>query len=224
MSQIPVGQGDALAEHANIRSELRAFRQPQIWLCLGIVTIAGAALFCTFTYITPMMTHVAHYPPGAIIPLLMLFGLGMTIGNAVGARLADRALMRTVCLAILGEVVIAIAFYFGSHDKLVSAAMILLFPGFALATSPGLQARIVDLAGGAPNLAAASIQAAFNIANSMGAWLGGLVIAQGLGYSAPNLVAAALALSGLGIAAWSWRLATTAAGLGGAAKAATQAG
>lgn len=203
---IPRGQGDALAEHANLRQELRAFRQPQIWLCLGIAMTAGAALFCSFTYITPMMTHEAHYPESAITPLLMLFGLGMTAGIAVGARYANRAVMRTVCVAILCEILVGIAFYFGSHDKVISAVLIFLFPACALATTPSLQTRIVDLAGGAPNLASASIQAAFNVANSVGAWAGGFVIADGLGYSSPNLVAAGLALTGLGIAGWSLRL------------------
>jgi MFS transporter, DHA1 family, inner membrane transport protein len=207
---VPNGQAEPEAEHANIRHELRAFRQPQIWLCLAIATIAGASLFCTFSYITPMMTHVAHYPEGAVTGLLVLFGVGMTIGNLVGARLADRALMRTVCFAIAGEAIVAGAFFFGAHDKLVSAALILLFPAFSVGLVPGLQSRIVSLAGGAPNLAAASIQAAFNVANSVGAFLGGIVIAAGLGYASPNLVAAALAVAGLGVAVWSAKLAANA--------------
>ena len=211
LSFVPAGQAEPEAA-ANIRHELRAFRQPQIWLCLAIATIAGASLFCTFSYITPMMTHVAHYPAGAITLLLVLFGIGMTIGNLVGARLADRALMRTVCFAIAGEAIVAGAFFFGAHDKGASAALILLFPAFSVGLVPGLQSRIVSLAGGAPNLAAASIQAAFNVANSVGAFLGGIVIAAGLGYSSPNLVAAALAIGGLGIALWSAKLAAATPG------------
>ncbi len=200
ITQVPSGQGNAESKHANIRHELVAFREPQIWLALAIATIGGAALFCTFSYITPMMTHVAHYSPSAITPLLVLFGIGMTVGNLIGARFADRALMRTVCISIAGEVVVAVGFFFGAHDKLISAVLILLFPAFALAVLPGLQSRIIKLAGGAPNLAAASIQAAFNVANTIGAWLGGLAIAGGLGYNSPNLVAAGLALAGLVIA------------------------
>jgi MFS transporter, DHA1 family, inner membrane transport protein len=207
---VPMGQAEPEAEHRHIRHELRAFRQPQIWLCLAIATIAGASLFCTFSYITPMMTHVAHYPEGAITGLLVLFGIGMTIGNLVGARLADRALMRTVCFAIAGEAIVAGLFFFGAHDKPASAVLILLFPAFSVGLVPGLQSQIVSLAGGAPNLAAASIQAAFNVANSVGALLGGIVIAAGLGYSSPNLVAAALAVAGLGVALWTAKLAARA--------------
>ena len=194
LSFVPNGQAEPESEHASIRHELHAFRQPQIWLCLAIATIAGASLFCTFSYIAPMMTHEAHYPePARSRPCWCCSGSGMTIGNLVGARLADRALMRTISFAIAGEAVVAIGFFFGSHDKVVSAALILLFPAFSVGLVPGLQSRIVSLAGGAPNLAAASIQAAFNVANSVGAFLGGIVIAAGLGYSSPNLVAAALA-------------------------------
>lgn len=206
LTQVPADHGAASSEHAHILHELRAFRQPQIWLCLGIATIGGGALFCTFSYITPMMTHVAHYPRSAMTPLLVVFGIGMTLGNIVGARFADRALMRTVCVALAGLCGCAVAFYFGSHSKLVSVALILLFPAFSLAMIPGLQSRIIGLAGGAPNVAAASIQAAFNVSNSLGAWLGGMAIAGGLGYNSPNLVAAGLAVVGLMIAIWSARL------------------
>jgi DHA1 family inner membrane transport protein len=135
----------------------------------------------------------------------VLFGIGMTVGNLIGARFADRALMRTVCVALIGEIAVAIGFYFGAHDKVVSAVLILLFPGFALAVVPGLQSRIIKLAGGAPNLAVASIQAAFNVSNTIGAWLGGLAIAGGIGYNSPNLIAAGLAVAGLVIAGFSAR-------------------
>jgi MFS transporter, DHA1 family, inner membrane transport protein len=138
--------------------------------------------------------------PHARRALLVLFGLGMTGGNVVGARLADRALMRTIYVALGAEAVVAVIFFFSARDEVTAAVTILVFPFCALAILPALQARIVALAGGAPNVAAASIHAAFNIANSLGAWLGGITIAAGLGYGAPNLVAAGLATLGLGIA------------------------
>ncbi len=92
--------------------------------------------------------------------------------------------------------------------------LILLFPAFSLAMIPGLQSRIIGLAGGAPNVAAASIQAAFNVSNSLGAWLGGMAIAGGLGYNSPNLIAAGLAMVGLMIAIWSARLGASGAAAG----------
>jgi DHA1 family inner membrane transport protein len=190
-----------------LRHELRAFRNPQIWLSLGIATIGGGAMFATFSYITPMMTHLAGFSDSEITPLLVLFGIGMTLGNLVGARLADRSLMRTIYLAMSAEIVVALLFYVTAHNKVTAAITIVLFPFTAIAMLPALQSRIVTLAGGAPNLAAASIHSAFNIANSIGAWLGGLTIAAGWGYGSPNLVAAGLAFLGLMIAlvAGHWR-------------------
>jgi MFS transporter, DHA1 family, inner membrane transport protein len=205
LAVVPVDRTHASAG-PRLRQELGAFRQPQIWLSLGIATIGGGAMFATFSYIAPMMTHLAGYSPSAITPLLVLFGIGMTGGNLVGARLADRALMRTIYVAMGSEIIVAAMFFFTARNPVTAAITIVLFPFCALALLPALQSRIVTLAGGAPNLAAASIHAAFNIANSIGAWLGGLTIAAGLGYASPNLVAAGLAVLGLAIALVAGRL------------------
>jgi DHA1 family inner membrane transport protein len=205
-TQVPLVKVEGEAEQAHILHELQAFRNPQIWFSLGITTIAGGALFCTFSYIAPMMTHVAGYPQWAITPLLVIFGMGMTAGVLIGARFADRSLMKTLCIGILAECVISGLFFFACRNKITAAIGIFLFAFTALSTAPALQSRIVTLAGGAPNLAAASIQAAFNISNSLGAWIGGVVIAAGLGYAAPNLAGAGLAAIGLVIAATAWRL------------------
>jgi DHA1 family inner membrane transport protein len=186
--------------HVNLGHELAAFRQTQIWLSLAIATVGGGALFCTFSYINPMMTHLAHFSTSLITPLLVIFGLGMTAGNLVGARLADRSLMRTIYAAMTAETIVAFLFFFAAHNQITALFGVFCFPFCALAILPALQNRIVGLAGGAPNLASASIHAAFNIANSAGAWVGGAVIAAGLGYSAPNLAAAAMASVGLAIA------------------------
>jgi DHA1 family inner membrane transport protein len=197
---VPVDRRDPADEAPRLRHELRAFRQPQIWLSLGIAMVGGAGLFATFSYIAPMMTHVTGFSSAAITPLLVLFGLGMTAGNLVGARLADRALMPTIYVALAAEVIVSACFFFSVENEITAAVTIFLFPFCSLAILPALQSRIVTLAGGAPNLAAASIHAAFNIANSLGAWLGGITIAAGLGYRSPNLVAAGLAAAGLGVA------------------------
>jgi DHA1 family inner membrane transport protein len=203
---VPVDRADAAGDLPQLREELHAFRNRQIWLSLGIATIGGGAMFASFSYIAPMMTHLAGFAQSSITPLLVLFGVGMTAGNLVGARLADRALMRTIYVAMSCEIVVAVAFFYTAHNEVTAAITILLFPFTAMVLLPALQSRIVTLAGGAPNLAAASIHAAFNIANSIGAWLGGLTIAAGLGYGSPNLVAAGLASLGLMIALMSGRL------------------
>src|SRR3978361_1737003 len=124
----------------------------------------------------------------------------MTGGNLLGARMADQALMPTIYVALTCETLLAAGFYVADRSKWIAPLFILLLPATALALLPSLQLRIVTRAGGAPNLAAASIHAAFNIANSLGAWLGGITIAAGLGYAALNPLAAGLAAAGLGIA------------------------
>ncbi|HEU5333296.1 MAG TPA: MFS transporter [Actinocrinis sp.] len=196
----------APVEQASLRGELRAFAKPEVWLVLGVAMLGGGGLFATFSYITPMMTDVAHYADASMTWLLVLFGLGMTVGNLVGARLSDRFPGRTLLWSLVAEIAVAAAFLAADHNRVTAAAAIFLFPLTALAGLPTLQGRIIALAGGAPNLAAASIQAAFNIANSIGAYLGGLAIAAGFGYGSPNAVAAILVAIGLSLAAVAQRV------------------
>ncbi|MBT0772677.1 MFS transporter [Kineosporia sp. J2-2] len=182
-------------EAPDLRRELRSFRNGQIWLSLAVATIGCGAIFSTFSYIAPMMTEVAGYADTSITPLLVLFGLGMTFGNLVGARLSDRYEVTTViCGVMLAQVAVAGAFYFAAGNRIAAAVMIFVFPFCNTMAFPALQNRIIGMAGGAPNLAAASMHAAFNIANSLGAWLGGMTIAAGWGYNSPNLVAVGLGL------------------------------
>ncbi len=159
-----VGQ-DRSASQVSIVHELRAFAKPEVWLVLGVAMLGGGGLFATFSYITPMMTNVTGYADSSITWLLVLFGLGMTVGNLVGARLSDRFPVRTLVFSLLAEIVVAAAFLGADHNRISAAIAIFLFPLTSLAGLPTLQGRIIALAGGAPNLAAASIQAAFNIAN-----------------------------------------------------------
>jgi DHA1 family inner membrane transport protein len=198
---VPGDAAPADPEHeVSIVHELRAFAKPEVWLVLGVAMLGGGGLFATFSYITPMMTNVTHYADSSITWLLVLFGLGMTVGNLAGARIADRFPTRTLLFSLVAEIVVAVAFLGADHNRITAAIAIFLFPLTSLAGLPTLQGRIIALAGGAPNLAAASIQAAFNIANSIGAYLAGLAISAGYGYSSPNVVAAVLVTIGLGLA------------------------
>ncbi len=197
LALLPVQHRDTRTMREDLRLELLAFRNVHVWLALGIAAIGFGALFATFSYITPMMVHVTGYAEASMNPLLMLFGIGMTAGNLVGARLSDRALMPTLYIALSSQIVVALVFIVTVHDKLAAAITIVLFPFASFVMVPALQARLIRLAGGAPNLAAASLHSAFNIANSLGAWLGGLTISAGLGYQSPIVVAAGLAELGL---------------------------
>ncbi|MFC1408580.1 MFS transporter [Streptacidiphilus sp. N1-12] len=190
-----------------LRAELRTFAQPEVWLVLGVAMLGGGGLFATFSYIAPMMTDLTGYADSSLTWLLVLFGLGMTAGNLVGARLSDRFPARTLLVSLGAEIAIALAFIPADHNRVAAALLVFLFPLTALAALPALQGRIIAITGGAPNLAAASLQAAFNIANSLGAYLGGLAIAAGLGYNSPNAVAAVLCAAGLLLAIGAVRMA-----------------
>ncbi|GAA3606672.1 hypothetical protein GCM10022223_23210 [Kineosporia mesophila] len=184
-----------LPDAPNLRRELNAFRNRQIWLSLVVAVIGCGGIHATFSYISPMMTEVAGYGASDITPLLVLFGLGMTFGNLVGARLADRYDVTRVIYGVMtAQVLVSAAFYFGAGNRVASAFLLFLFPFCNTMAFPALQNRIISMAGDAPNLAAAGMHAAFNIANSLGAWLGGATIAAGWGYNSPNLVAVGLGL------------------------------
>jgi DHA1 family inner membrane transport protein len=184
-------------------AELATFRRPQVWLALGMATFGFAGVFAMYSYIEPMMTHVAGYSATSVDWLLALFGVGMVVGNLVGGRLADRALMPSLygTLAALG--VLLALFAVTAHDQVLAAVTLFLIGVAGMACVPIIQTRIMDAAQGAPTLAAAANHSAFNLANAGGAFLGGVVIAAGFGWTAPNWVGAGLASIGLALAIFS---------------------
>jgi DHA1 family inner membrane transport protein len=193
-------------ESGSIRGELAVFRRPQVWLALLMTTLGFAGVFASFTYIAPMMTGVAGFGAGSVTWLLIVFGVGLCLGNVVGGKAADRNLMPSlyVILALLAAVLLL--FVWTAHSRPLSVLTILLFGAAGFATVPALQMRVMDKAVGAPALASAANIAGFNLGNAIGAWLGGLAIDAGLGYTAPNWVGASLALAGLAVAMFSGAL------------------
>ncbi|ADJ42641.1 MFS transporter arabinose efflux permease [Amycolatopsis mediterranei S699] len=192
-------QGKPTAE-ASLKNEIGAFKRPQVHLALAIVTFGLGGVFACLSYITPMLTDVAGYSPSNVTLLLSLAGVGMTIGNLLGGRLADRALMPSLYIALLALASVLGIFTITAQGK-IGAAITIFFVGVAgFMIGPMMQARIMEKAGGTPSLVSAAVQSAFNIANSIGAYLGGLVIAGGLGLVAPNWVGALLAVFGLTLA------------------------
>jgi DHA1 family inner membrane transport protein len=193
-------------EEASLRGELDAFRRPQVWLALAIVMFGLGGVFACLSYVTPMMTDVAGYSPATVTLLLALAGVGMTIGNLLGGRLADRALMPSLYCALLALAAVLGIFTVTAQVKAGAAVTIFAVGVAGFMIGPMMQARIMEKAGGTPSLVSAAVQSAFNIANSIGAYLGGLVIAGGLGLVAPNWVGALLAVFGLTLAAVSGTL------------------
>nr|WP_245780079.1 MFS transporter [Actinopolyspora righensis] len=190
----------------SVRGELSAFRRPQVWLAFAVVVFGFAATFSFYSYIKPLLVQVSGYTPLAATVLLALFGTGMTLGTVIGGRLADRSPMRTLYVFLTALAVVLTMFTFTAHNTVLVAVNVFLVGVTGFAAIPSIQARILDQAKEAPSLGSASIQSTFNIANSLGAYLGGLVIAAGFGLISPSWVGAVLALVGLGFAVLSGRL------------------
>ncbi|MEU6563128.1 MFS transporter [Nocardia nova] len=181
------------------RTELTALRRPQVLLTLLVGAVGFGGMFAVYTYITSTLTGVAGMSQGLVPIVLALFGLGMVAGNIVGGVLADRGVDRSILAALVAMVVILAGFVAAAHNPFTAAAGAFLVGASGAAIAPGLQTRLMDVAHDAQTLAAALNHAALNIANAAGAWLGGLVIAAGLGYTAPAVVGAGLAVAGVAL-------------------------
>ncbi|MER5178600.1 MFS transporter [Streptomyces sp. NPDC002896] len=184
-------------EGVHLRDELAAFRNVQVLLAMAMTVLGFGGVFAAITYIAPMMTRVAGFADGSVTWLLVLFGLGMVVGNLVGGRYADRALMPMLYVALGALAVVLGLFTVTAHTKVLAGITIALVGALGFATVPPLQKRVLDQAHGAPTLASAVNIGAFNLGNALAAWLGGLVIDAGLGYTAPNWVGALLAAAAL---------------------------
>ncbi|NYI06916.1 MFS transporter [Allostreptomyces psammosilenae] len=187
-----------------LRHELASFRSGGLWLVLATVILGCGGLFACYSYIAPMMTEVAGFAPGSMTLVLALFGIGMTLGNALGGWIADRALRPSIVLSFGLLALTLLAFSLTARAQWSAAATVVLIGAFAFAASPGLQTLVMEKAHRAPALASAANQAAFNLANALGAYLGGLVISAGYGYLSPNLVGGGLAGLGALLAALIW--------------------
>jgi DHA1 family inner membrane transport protein len=189
------------APGAGVRTELGALRRPQVVLTLLVGVVGFGGMFAVYSYIAPLATDVAGISRGAIPAVLLVYGVGGVVGTMLGGRLADWALFRSL---IGGEIftglVLASVLLAATHAVSLFVVVFLL----ALAASVlvvCLQMRLMSVAGDAQMLGAALNHSALNAANALGAWLGGAVIAAGLGYRAPAAVGALLALGGLGFLA-----------------------
>ncbi|WP_323813266.1 MFS transporter [Cellvibrio sp. NN19] len=185
-----------------IRHEFAAFGNARVLLAMGITILGPAAFFTSITYIAPMMTEVAGFSESAITWLLVVFGLGLVVGNWLGGRYADRALMPMLYFTLLAQAVVLFVFNFVASSQIASVICIFLMAAFGFATVSPIQKLVMDKAkaAGAPTLASAVNIGLFNLGNALGAWLGGLVIAAGLGFTAPNWAGGLLSMGALALA------------------------
>lgn len=182
---------------ATVRRELGGFARPAVWFALLTGSLGFGGFFAVYTYVAPLVTEVTRLPEFVVPLVLVVFGLGMTVGNIIGGRLADRGALRAVFL-LFGVLVAALLLL-----ALTAPTVPGLFAGvFAVglasaAISPAIQTRLMDVAGDSQTLAAAVNHSALNLGNSLGALVGGAVIAAGWGYLAPTWVGLALCVPGI---------------------------
>ncbi|RZN31558.1 MFS transporter [Bradyrhizobium sp. Leo121] len=190
-----------------VRDELAVMLRPQVQLCLAMTVLGYAGVFTVFTYIQPILTRVTGFSDAAVSPILLVFGLGLSIGNVAGGRLADRGLPRALIGTLAALAVVLVAMTAVLPLKVLTIVLVGLLGIAAFATVAPLQLRVLETAGEAGRTLASSLNiAAFNLGNAFGAWAGGITIDYGLGLTALPLVAAAITSAGLVLALWSLRL------------------
>ncbi len=194
---VPNQGGDAAA---TMRRELKAFTRSQVWFALAIGAIGFGGFFSVYTYIAPVVTEVAHQTESFVPIALVIIGIGMTIGNFLGGRLADIHVMRTMfaCFAVFIVALVGFALTAGSIVGLLVFAFLVAVAASAL--SPAIQTRLMDVAGDSQTMAAAVNHSSLNLGNSLGAFLGGVTIAAGFGYLSAAWVGFGLAILGVLIA------------------------
>jgi DHA1 family inner membrane transport protein len=187
---------DKPIEGASMTRELGALKRPQVWLTLAIGAIGFGGMFAVYSYLASTLTEVTHVAPYVVPIVLVFFGLGMTIGTFVAAWLADRALMATAGGLLVWSLVALLLYPFATSN-IYTVTLVVFMIGCGGGLGVALQTRLMDVAEEAQTLAAALNHSAFNTANAIGPWLGGIAIANGYGWSSTGFVGAALAVGGL---------------------------
>ncbi|WP_285113823.1 MFS transporter [Leifsonia sp. fls2-241-R2A-40a] len=191
---VPWQSGDA---KATVKNELRAFTRLQVWLALLIGAVGFGGFFAVYTYIAPISTTITGLPEGAVPLVLILAGLGMTVGNIIGGRAADHSVPRSMLLFFAILLVGLAALWLTASTLVGLLVSVFVVSGACSALSPTIQTRLMDVAHDSQSIAAALNHSALNIANAAGAFFGGLTIAAGLGYLSPVVVGGLLAIGGI---------------------------
>ncbi|MER7891658.1 MFS transporter [Micromonospora sp. NPDC094482] len=182
---------------ASVARELGAFRRVHVWIALLTGTVGFGGMFAVYSYVAPTLTDVAGMPTRAVPWVLAVFGLGMTVGALLGGRLADRSALGTLIGSLVAMTAV-LALYALTASSPVAAVLLIFAIGLVCQVlGAGLTIRLMEASPDAPALAASSNHSALNLANAIGAWLGGVVIAGGHGYLATAWVGALLSIAGL---------------------------
>ncbi|KZB71665.1 MULTISPECIES: MFS transporter [Thalassospira] len=183
--------------------EAKSLGKKQVLLAMLISVLASASMFSVFTYITPMLQEITGITPRQVTYVLLLFGVGLTLGNYIGGRLGDWRLMPAVIIAFVLLIAILATFTETLTSVIPAVATVMLWGVVAFALVSPLQMRVVNEASDAPNLASTLNQGAFNLGNAAGAWFGGIAIIQGVSYQHIPWLGAAIAVLALLFTVWS---------------------
>lgn len=191
---------------ADVRSELAAFKDSQVWLTLLIGSIGFGGVFAMYSYISPILRNQTGLPADAVPIYLFVYGVGGLVGTVIAGRLVDRSVLGTLVGSTIATGASLAAFAWAANWAVPAAIVLLLVCISVSAFVLALQLRLMEVAGKARTLGAAGNHAALNVANALGAWLGGLVLAAGWGWQAPSLVGAGLSVAGLIVLVLSLRI------------------
>ena len=184
----------------DVLGEFRVLGKPQVLLGMAMSAVAAASLFSVFTYIAPILREVSGFSPGAVTMVLLAYGVGLTLGNVIGGRLADWRTLPSIIGLFTALMAVLVVFTVTSHFQVGAIVTMVVWGAVSFALVAPLQMRVVDAASEAPNLASTLNQGAFNIGCASGAFVGGIPIGLGLSYDGLPFVGAAVALVGLGLA------------------------
>ena len=200
VAYVPASVGD---RDATWRRELAALRRPQVLLTLVAGAVGFGGMFAVYTYIVPTLTEVGGLPESVAPVFLLAFGLGMVAGTWLAGRLADWSVMRSMFIGGAGQGILLLLFSLLAPTGWWTLPVVFGVTVTGSVLVVALQLRLMHVAQEAQTMGAAMNHAALNVANALGAWLGGLVIAAGWGYRSPGVVGALLAALGLLVLAWS---------------------
>ncbi len=190
-------------QKTSLLQEFAVLKDKQVLMVLGISALASASLFSVFTYITPILEDVTGLTPHAVTLVLLVFGLGLTVGSALGGKLADWRLMPSLISFLVALAVILTVFTLTMRTPLPAVITIFIWGVLAFAIVPPLQVLVVERASAAPNLASTLNQGAFNLGNAGGAWFGGMAISAGFQLTTLPYVGVVVVVLALGLTLWS---------------------
>ncbi|MFF6786541.1 Cmx/CmrA family chloramphenicol efflux MFS transporter [Streptomyces sp. NPDC012510] len=193
-------------QRPRLAREARIYRDRQVWLSIAVVALAAGGVFCTFSYLAPLLTDVAGLDDGWVPTVLALFGIGALIGTAIGGRFADAHLFGVLLSGISASTVLLVALALLAEYAVAVVLLSFLLGVSCFYTAPALNARLFNVAAAAPTLAGATTTAAFNLGNTGGPWVGGVVIDAGLGFASTAWAGGAIMAAAIGTTAVSLRL------------------